>query len=86
MSEAIIIPNVNVELLEEQRLALVRVTSAMSLVQPAGVTEEDVKMLDGLLHMLDYWSDERLKRNPIQPPTNRRKKDEPGRIPERTDA
>ena len=76
MNETIVIHNVDVELLEEQRLALVRVTSAVSTSPPGAVDFEDVALLDGLQNMLDEWSDKHWLDREIssapEPPTNRK--------------
>ena len=55
----IILENVDSDLLEKQRLALVRVLSCVEDGVAAG--KKDLKLVTGILNMLDNWSDKRLK-------------------------
>lgn len=60
--EALIIPNVDPELLEEQRLSL---HVLYNNVMEAGddtkkITAKDIRNVLGIINMLDLWSDEKF--------------------------
>ena len=61
MNKALVIPNVDLELLEEQRielaLLLYKHTKKDSEDARMILTPVEVRTLDGLLNMLDSWSD-----------------------------
>ena len=69
MNDLLIIDGVDLELLDQQRLALVRVVDAAS-VENRKATKEDILLVEGIQNMLDHWSDERVK-PAAGPPTNR---------------
>jgi len=56
----IILENVDSDLLEKQRLALVRVLFYAEDLSRAAC-KKDLDLVTGILHMLDDWSDKRLK-------------------------
>ena len=55
--QTLIIDNVDLELLEKQRHALIRHLADTRLADI--LSDEDFFLLDGLLIMLDSWADER---------------------------
>lgn len=58
MSETLIIENVDLSMLEKQRMALVR--ALFVLDDLTVLSSEDKELMNGLLHLLDHWSDSRL--------------------------
>jgi hypothetical protein len=57
--ETLVIENVDLDLLDEQRLALFRTIHAVE--KGLGSSADDLGLLDGLQNMLDAWSDERAE-------------------------
>ena len=53
MKDILFIRNVNLELLDQQRKALIRTTISRE------IADKDSELIDGLLNMLDHWSDAR---------------------------
>lgn len=53
--ETVVFENVDIAILEYQRLALVRV--AVDGMKNATISGKDLAALDGLINMLDDWSD-----------------------------
>jgi len=62
MSETLIIKNVDLEELENHRLALGMLTVELARANNTGkmlkISEEQLLALDGVVNMLDSWSDE----------------------------
>ncbi len=54
-TETLVIPRVNFEDLERQRLSLLQILEDEDVSVEIG--KRDKKNLEGLLNMLDYWSD-----------------------------
>lgn len=68
--ELVVIHNVDVELLDRQRLALVRITDDLENCRRP--EPEDMELIAGLQNMLDAWSDDRYHAGTvsnIKPPT-----------------
>jgi hypothetical protein len=57
MCERLVIENVDADLLEEQRKALSRAIDCSGAGRKAD--QKDLRLLGGLLNLLDAWSDER---------------------------
>ena len=56
--DALIINNVDLDLLEQQRLMLSVVLDRLNITP--GVTPDEIEALEGILNMLDSWSDNRV--------------------------
>lgn len=64
ISATIIIENVDLDLLESQRLALRRVIDAAIMGRQA--SREDIREAEGLENMLDVWSDNRYHTGEVE--------------------
>lgn len=56
VTKLLMIEGVDLDMLERQRIALARTL----VIVGSSINKQDVELLDGLLNMLDSWSDERL--------------------------